>query len=451
MDVEEREKKAKFLEGLLKYPGETPNTDYKAGVEFVESSEFAVKLVKHSLGLANSGGGYLIIGFKEVDSKPVPDNKLTAQIVSSYEVTRLSQFVSKHIRGSDTLKLVVWKIPYQKIDYPIIEVFSFDKKPFFCSSTKNDSHDKEIIKEGALYVRSAKTNTVELADPSNWENLIDLTVKKRNDEALSRFQSLLEELGIQKQFREEKRIKVTVAPTVIYNSKTTSNSKEVEEILTKEGFKNAYFEAVHWLPEDDKKWGQGTLLKAAEKAKLHKTGWPIGIVLHTPEGKPQPMEHGIKAVVVAKRSWPSFDYWFLEENGYYYFARNYQEDEEKESSLMFFDTRIWRIAEIIDHCISLYTELEVNPTSKIHLEISHKSLKGRSLAASNPGRLMLYERKATSNEVKWEIDTTLDDLATSRKTYIEEAARKLFILFDFFEPDQSVLDSVLSEYDKSNF
>ena len=68
------ERKLRYLRDKLEYPAETKDTDYKAAVKFDEQNDFVAKLVKHILGFANSGGGYIIIGFKEKPDKSLePD------------------------------------------------------------------------------------------------------------------------------------------------------------------------------------------------------------------------------------------------------------------------------------------------------------------------------------------------------------------------------------------
>ncbi len=459
MDQENREKKIRLLQDLLKYPSESPSTDYKAAVKFKEDNEFALKLVKHILGMANAGGGFVVIGFSEDDQKvPVPDPKVSQKIVASYESTKLCQYVDKHIRGTDKIKLTVWKIPYNNKDYPIIEVFGFDKRPYFCKSTKAN-----ILKEGALYFRNKSSKTIELADPNEWEELIDLVVSNRQDDLLVRFDAMLEKVGFTRKIRipisavskESKEEITTTLPGVSEWKKR--RREELERLMEEHGFQKEYFEVVHWVAESQiKKWQPQELLSIAEKAVLHKTGWPIGAVVHNPQMKPAPVENGIKAVIYSKSYFPGFDYWYLLNDEAFYFARNYQEDVDenlKGKRILYFDTRIWRIAESIDHCISLYKAFNLDPTSKIRIQITHKGLKDRDLSASNPQRAitMFHERKCNADTVEWETEATLDELLTGRKSYIDEAVRKLLIMFDFFEPDPGVVESVLKEYEQSQF
>ena len=67
------EEDPKYLRELLLYPAESKAVEYKAAVKFSKNTDFAAKLVKEILALANSGGGHIIIGFKEqaVDRKSI--------------------------------------------------------------------------------------------------------------------------------------------------------------------------------------------------------------------------------------------------------------------------------------------------------------------------------------------------------------------------------------------
>jgi len=455
---EDRERKINLLKNLLKYPGETPDADYKSSKEFIENSNFSLSLVKHILGMANAGGGYLVIGFKESKTKqPVPDNKLTQEVAASYETTRLSQFVDKHILGADKIHLVVWKVPYKGKDYPTIEVRDFNRRPYFCKSSK-----KGILQEGALYYRSKGNRSVALANPNDWEELVSLSVKRAQDEFLLRFKNLLEQAGlldkrpVSKGGRKDRTfisVKKSKEPASLWVSK---NRKEVEKLMVDNGFAPEYMEIAHWLPRllHKQKWGHKELLDAAEKAMLRNTGWPIGLVIHNPKLKPKAVEEGVKAVMVEQRYTKGFDFWHIRFDGAYYFARNFREDtigKLKNKRILYFDIRIWRIAEAIDHTVKLYKALGLEPTQVVTLKIAHKGLKDRILSASNPARAMtmFHERRSNADNVTWEIKTTLDDLFVKRRQHIESAVRKIMIMFDFFEPNHKVTESILEEYEKS--
>ena len=189
MHTDDKEKKFKILVEILKYPGESSIVDYKAAILFQEGNEFSHKLVKHILGMANAGGGYIVIGFKEDAARiPQPDPDLSEEIVGSYEITRISQFVSKFTEGDEKVKLHIHKVTYQGKTYPIIEIEGFKECPFFCGRSTNDG----ILKKGDLYFRDSFARTVKIAGSSEFKQLIDVCVRRRQSDRISQIRALFE-------------------------------------------------------------------------------------------------------------------------------------------------------------------------------------------------------------------------------------------------------------------
>jgi hypothetical protein len=91
---------------------------------------------------------------------------------------------------------------------------------------------------------------------------------------------------------------------------------------------------------------QDELLKAASSAQIHTFGWPIGVVLESPEEfKPSPIADGIVAGIQRAEE-HAFDYWSLRRDGSFYLMQSLFEDQ-RASKALFFDTRIVRIAETL--------------------------------------------------------------------------------------------------------
>lgn len=193
MDAE----KLTFLNTLVEYPEETATAEYKSGIAFNSQDDFGAKVVKHILGQANAGGGYIIIGFKEGKSgKLAPDPAMDEAVSRSYETTRLSQAVDKHLASGQRIKLQVHKIELQSIVFPVISVQGFDDSPLFCGRDFKGSDGKLILKEGAIYIRDVAAKTVIIAGPDQFRTLLRLAVERRQSEVLNHFRSLLAEMGL---------------------------------------------------------------------------------------------------------------------------------------------------------------------------------------------------------------------------------------------------------------
>jgi len=177
-----KEEDPRYLKELLEYPAESKDVDYKSAVKFEKGTDFAAKLVKHIIAFANSGRGYLIIGYKEqTDGSLAPDSDLTDEIVASYEVTKLCEHVEKYLGGQDKIGIKIYKEDFGGTKYPIIIIDRFQEYPFVCTkdcvSTVNG---KTILETGQVYIRTegARTLVAATINPSpEWRQLIRECIK----------------------------------------------------------------------------------------------------------------------------------------------------------------------------------------------------------------------------------------------------------------------------------
>ncbi len=184
-----------YLKTLLENPVESDKADYKSAIEFKEDTDFSTKLVKHILGFANSGGGYIVIGFHEpnADKKLSIDPNFSEAIISSYEVTRLCQLVNSILGNQDRIDLTIAKIDHAGKTFPIISIAPFKRRPFFCKRTRELKNKEVCLKEGAIYIRVPGAQTVEVAGAGDWDRLISQCVEAEYETFLKRAKDVLSE------------------------------------------------------------------------------------------------------------------------------------------------------------------------------------------------------------------------------------------------------------------
>lgn len=204
------EQDTRYLLTLLETPVESDKTEYKSAIAFEEGDDFSIKLVKHILGFANSGGGHLIVGFSEGKADKVLriDENLNDNIVSSYEVTRVCQYVDSILGLQDRIELVITKVPYKDKIFPCIYVSPFKKRPYFCKRTINLSNKKCALEEDTIYIRVPGARTVKVAGAGDWEKLIIQCIEAEYGTFLSRAKDvLLNLLSPEHKVAKEKDIK----------------------------------------------------------------------------------------------------------------------------------------------------------------------------------------------------------------------------------------------------
>lgn len=128
-----------------------------------------------------------------------------------------------------------------------------------------------------------------------------------------------------------------------------------------------------------------------------------------------------------------FDFWALDGHGYFYFLRQLEEDSDNQvepRTSLYFDTRIWRIAEALLHCASLYQALDVPAETEIRIQIAHRGLQGRRLQASDPIRsITMLGRISHENESQWAKTVPRGTIEPNIETLVGEISGELFMLF----------------------
>ncbi|MBA7646622.1 hypothetical protein ES703_54387 [subsurface metagenome] len=204
-----------------------------------------------------------------------------------------------------------------------------------------------------------------------------------------------------------------------------------------------------------RKWSQHVLLAAAERAELRNTGWPIGLVIHKAGLAPVPTPDGIEARLGHHRPGQDEDFWSLSKDGSYYVSRLFEEDFGPPSfttsgghpdRAIWFDVRIWRIAEVILHSAALYRELSISPSEPYVLAVNHRGLERREFYKSTINRVVFRGRICRSPAATWTREVTQDYVVSNLKSLVGEVANGLFVLFDFAEVRQEVVNEIVDKF-----
>lgn len=194
---------------------------------------------------------------------------------------------------------------------------------------------------------------------------------------------------------------------------------------------------------------QGELLRQARQAQIETFGWPIALVLDREDLSPKPTIDGIVAEVIVQEPdrRNSYDYWMLRKNGDFYLLKSIFEDERKENTI-FFNTRIVRITETLLYSARLYSGLNVPRDAHYIIWMRHGGLKGRLLSTSSIARRFPPpgDRVSIENEVYNEVETTIEQTESKLVELVERFTQPLFIVFNFFELNRSVLEEIVNKF-----
>jgi hypothetical protein len=201
---------------------------------------------------------------------------------------------------------------------------------------------------------------------------------------------------------------------------------------------------------DDITKSQLDLLNAVRKSEIHTFGWPIGVTLENREEyKPRPYGDGIRAeVAIAEESLSgrqTYDYWAARRNGDFYLLQSLFEDMRGEK-LVFFNTRIVRVAEALMFASNLYTNLGTPPDANLSVRVSHKGLAGRTLTSAGGNRHVIprVSRESTSES---EVVVTLGKMRETLVDDVRKIVEPMFMLFEFQEFAESIYTDIVRRFE----
>lgn len=434
---------AEFRKSLLTSPGERQHVEYKSAISFDDDTAFGLKLIKHILGMANVGGGWLVIGYE--DGTLQTDPKHSQAIAATYDTTRLSAAIDKSTQGDQPIRISVFMEihPKTQLPHPIIQVQGFARVPFICRSTKSASDtNQQILQTGSVYIRRPGASTSEIQTASEWEDLLRRCVSQRRDEFLSEFVDLFHRMNVGTSTPVEDT-KGTLDRWMLeqWGRSTTNESSPA-------GY--GYLESGHMLVRRrDSIWNIQDLRKAAVSARLPFTEW-------INYGQLIPTENGVEG-----RTEPApnagTEYWHLEQDGAYYSTAFFREDYEPPSfssssghprKSLWFDLAIFRIARALLRGAVLYGELDITPDEAYVVSVKHGGLGGRTIYTSE-ARYPYYMDFRGASRVdthEWQGEVTIDLIRGQLVELVHEIANSLFVKFEFAEVSRSLVDHTIRKY-----
>ncbi len=190
-------------------------------------------------------------------------------------------------------------------------------------------------------------------------------------------------------------------------------------------------------------WSQSALNNAVTHSEILTFGWSVAPVLFD-ERRPRPTNDGVEAEVVSTTMGPSYDLWKVFRDGRFYTLMSLFEDR-RGADLLWWDSRVHRVTESLQFLVRLYRHLEASDTDQITVNVRHAGLSGRTLGVANQMR-MSHPRSTTEEVSEAEFTATLIELETDPFTYVKRILEPLFMVFEFFEPDDKIVRDIVDNY-----
>lgn len=166
---------------------ESKSLDYKAPMPWDPRNKKACcELVKDILAIANTGGGFLVIGVQEKSKGQYVLVGLTEEDASTWETTQLNQFLASY--AEPPINASLRKVEVEGKTFVVIGVPEFPNVPHICKKEY-----PEVLAAPALYVRTDANESAPVRRVNEFHALIELAVRKRGDAIIDTLRHILHE------------------------------------------------------------------------------------------------------------------------------------------------------------------------------------------------------------------------------------------------------------------
>lgn len=359
---------------------ESKDLDYKAATSWDGSDKKArCELVKDILALANTAGGWLVIGVSERDSGFSWDG-VTEQQAKSFDTTHVNQFVNNY--ADPPINTTIHKHKYDGKLFVLIQVPPFTDTPHICQKDFGDAKNSgDALISPTLYVRTDNNESAPLKSSADFRAIIERGIRNRSDHMLTQFRTILTH-GIQ-----------PPEPTDV--AKFEEQIQEAREIYHEndpdQGKGYAYRETV-FFPTDFQKerYDLQDLRAMLENASVDFRGRPFLFIDRKKEDYVKVVEDGLEMLRLRPPSSGGGDahyFWGFRQNGLLYAKEILWEDTHRSGSggddyYVDFAYCSLRAAETI-HCLVKLYEDRIDDTQEVTLRFGLLGVNGRHLGSND--------------------------------------------------------------------
>ena len=153
---------------------ESKDLDYKGPIGWDSRDKKACcELVKDIMAMANTHGGYIVIGIAELDHGFRLDG-VSIEQAGTFESSEICRFVQKY--ADPPINVRVQKVTSAGLRFVILEVPRFTDTPHICQRDF-----PEVLRDRELYIRTDNNESAVMKSSADFRALIEAAVRNRTD------------------------------------------------------------------------------------------------------------------------------------------------------------------------------------------------------------------------------------------------------------------------------
>jgi hypothetical protein len=425
--------------GILRRGFESKELEYKGPIAWDEGDKKACcELVKDVIAIANSGGGWVLIGLRESATGFIPEG-LSPEQAKSFETTRLNNFVNNY--AEPPINTYVQKLEHDAKLFVVIEVPGFPDTPHICQKDY-----PQALTAPTLYVRTDNNESAPIRSSKDFRAVVERAVRNRSDQLLSSFRAVL----------VHGNIGAPASDLDQFETQIEFASKRCDE-LNPHRDKTYGYRVTSFFPArfDASRFDIPILRAMAKNGSVDFRGWPfIFFSEHRPNGA-YVHEDALETFLPDHDPFTGGDdlhYWRLEPSGLLHARQLLREDSWRSAKggerYLDFDRLSCEAAEAIV-CLTRLYEGTLEASDEVTLRFSLTDMNGRGLDSSNRARLMHPEMWISHTETaRFGSTHTLADWRAGLVDHALALCRYVFVRFDWQNPNlgesKKLIENMLS-------
>lgn len=411
------------LKELLAVPREDLDIELNGWLN-LSDQEHKADLAKALLALANHGGGYLVLGFKEENGAWAPAEGGPSDFVKIQD--DVNGIVKSFAEPPFHCDVFLEQHPKTGHVHPVISVPSIQRVPV---RSKKDGPDRKHITVNQYYIRAPGPQSRPIETGQEWDALLHRCIMNARDDLIENIRAIIQGAvspGVQTpavetiKDRLEKFIKESLArrQTVIKERRPEGGPEHCPH----GGVVFAYtIDADFQTPNLQR------LVDIMMSVKGHETGWPPWWVPTRQEIAPYPLNGTVECSLISL-NWNDpghADFWRVSPHGLTFLWRGYNEDGSDQfpaGTILDLTIPIWQVGETLLHAGRFIQALTGKP-GMIYYRVQWSGLNRRVLTSwmQPMGRLLDVDRKkARQDMVTSEILVPSNQISAQLPEFVEQ-------------------------------
>lgn len=432
--IPEQQNLTRHLPEMVAYPLETTEREYKSWLDLNGDQHRAI-VAKSLIAHANSGGGFLIFGFREGENGLDPDPARPADL-SMFSHDVINAIVARFAEPPFHCDVTCVAHPSSGEVFPVVVVPGGHTSPI---RAKRSGPDGQHIGINSYYIRRPGPASEQPQSGREWDELIRRCVLSDRDRLVGQFRRLIQLPDVLSNEGAELGL-----AAVLDDWSSASDARWEEVVVANLGdlsrFEHGTYTITYCLNELTTDVEVSTLLEALRAAEGPETGWPMWLTGGNQDLRPYPFDGVVECWLGAGTMFADAahsDFWRASRDGLLYIRRGYEEDSTSQlepGTILDLTLPVWRVAEGLLHARRLAEALDPSGRLESDVEFTFRwsGLNGRRLKAWSSNRSLSLPRLCRQEEVRSRVVVSTRDIDSQLPDLTFQATRPLYEAFDFF-------------------